>query len=198
MTRILLIGSGNLEKAAELKALLRGTSWAVRNLKDFGEVREPLEDADDFEANALLKARYYSSHFDVSCVADDSGLEVDALNGAPGVYSARYAGEDCTYADNNKKLLEAMSEVPEGRRGARFVCCAAYADPAGVEHVYRGTVEGRVGLGGTGENGFGYDPIFIPRGHAQSFGEMTPQEKGRLSHRGVAFRQLRKFLQSIA
>lgn len=196
MSNVLLIGSGNPNKTAELKVLLNGTTWQVKGLNDFNEVPEPVEDEDTFEGNALLKARYYSALFDVTCVADDSGLEVDALDGAPGVYSARYAGEDCSYDDNNQKLLKALSDLPEERRGARFVCCAAFFDPQGVEHVERGTVEGHIGLSCTGENGFGYDPVFIPRGFTQSFAQMAPEEKHRLSHRGEAFRRLRKFLDS--
>ena len=142
MRRVLLIGSNNKDKAHEIRALLGDTPWDVKSLADLTPVPEPEETEKTFEGNALLKARYYAGRFDVACVADDSGIEVDALDGAPGVYSARYAGEDCTYADNNRKLLAALEHVPEERRRTRFVCMAAFVDEEGGEHVEQGTVEG--------------------------------------------------------
>lgn len=196
--RILLIGSNNKDKARELRALLDDSPWDLRTLADFDPVQEPEETEDTFEGNALLKARYYARLFNLSCVADDSGLEVDALNGAPGVYSARYAGEDCTYADNNRKLLREMEHVMvEGRRKARFVCCAAFVDLDGHEHVERGTVEGTIAVTPRGGLGFGYDPVFLPKGSIYTFGELSPEEKAKMSHRGAAFRMLRDHLLSL-
>lgn len=197
MPRTLVIGSGNRDKARELATLLAGLPWEVKSLADFPPLPEPEEIGVTFEENALLKARYYSAALGgVVCVADDSGLAVDALGGAPGVYSARYAGEGCSYADNNAKLLDALQDFAWHERGARFVCCAAFHDPAGEEHIELGTVEGRIASECFGENGFGYDPLFVPNGEDRTFGEMTPGEKHRISHRGRAFTQLRAWLAS--
>ena len=193
-TRTLLIGTGNRDKAAELKTLLADSVWRVVGLEDLDLIPEPEEDQATFEANALLKSRYYSSHYGLPCVADDSGLEVDALRGAPGVYSARYAGPGCSYADNNRKLLRELEDVPEAARTARFVCCAAYVDTGGIEHVERGVVEGRIALKPRGHNGFGYDPLFIPQGYHETFGELPPEAKHRVSHRGQAFRKMKFYL----
>lgn len=190
MTRTLLIGSGNHGKAAELAHLLQDTPWEVRTLRDFPSVPEPEETETTFEGNALLKARYYGRSLGVACVADDSGIEVDALDGAPGVYSARYAGGNCSYDDNNRKLLAALKDVPPAGRRARFVCYAAFVDLDGAEHVESGTVEGMVASEPRGSKGFGYDPIFIPSGFEQTFGELNPLVKSGVSHRGEAFRKM--------
>ena len=198
MSKELLIGSGNRDKAAELAVLLAPLGWVVKSLRDYPEIPEPEETGETFEENALLKARYYRDHFGIDCVADDSGLAVDALDGAPGVYSARYAGEGCTYADNNEKLLRALSTVREEQRTARFICCAAFAPQMGVEHTELGTVEGVIAKAAQGTAGFGYDPVFIPEGETRSFAEMTAEEKNAISHRGRAFNQLRAYLESLA
>lgn len=197
MRKPLLAGSNNRDKAAELMELLAGTPWEVKNLSEFPAVPEPVEDAETFEGNAFIKAHYYSERFQMACVADDSGLEVDALDGAPGVYAARYAGENCTYSDNNRKLLEALINVPEAERTARFVCCAAFVGPGGDRHVEFGTVDGRIALECRGEHGFGYDPLFVPEGYTQTFAELDPSVKQRISHRGRAFRQMRDCLVSL-
>ena len=194
MSRILLIGSGNRDKAAELASLLDGTAWTVRTLADVPPVEEPEETEDTFEGNALLKARYYGHRCSLACVADDSGLEVDALGGAPGVFSARYAGENCTYADNNAKLLSALAGKSLAERRARFVCCAAFVDVDGTEHIELGTSEGIIASEARGSNGFGYDPVFIPSGFDQTFGELHPLVKAGVSHRGEAFRKMGEYL----
>jgi len=194
MAKPLLIGSGNRDKAAELERLLHGSPWEVKTLLDFPALPEPEETETTFEGNALLKARYYSKALGVACVADDSGIEVAALGGAPGVYSARYAGEDCTYDDNNRKLLAALNDVPAAKRRARFVCCAAFVDLDGAEHVEFGTVEGIIAPAPRGSNGFGYDPIFIPSGFEQTFGELNALVKSSVSHRGEAFGKMSAWL----
>jgi len=191
MSKTLLIGSSNLDKAAELNRLLDGLDWEVKSLRDYPPVEEPEETEKTFEANALLKARYYSARFGVPCVADDSGLEVDALNGDPGVYSARYAGEDCTYDDNNAKLLDALKDVPDDKRGARFVCCAALVLDDGQYIIERGEMGGRILRRCRGKNGFGYDPLFVPEGHEKTYAEMTADEKHVISHRAIAFNKMR-------
>ncbi len=197
MPKTLLIGSGNLDKAAELAELLHGLPWEVRSLRDYPSVPEPIEDGHTFEENAILKARYYSASFGVPCVADDSGLVVDALGGAPGIYSARYAGPDCTYADNNRKLLGALAQVPMHERTARFVCCAAFINGSGFAHTETGTVEGRIAEACRGDKGFGYDPLFLPEGFDVTFGELSGDQKAAISHRGRALRKLKTFLEQL-
>lgn len=197
MDNVLLIGSNNKDKAREIRMLLADSPWDVKSLSDFAPVREPVETEKSFEGNALLKARYYAERFGVACVADDTGLEVDALDGAPGVYSARYAGEDCSYDDNNRKLLAALEGLPRERRRACFVSVAAFVDGEGGEHVERGTVEGVIAPECLGEQGFGYDPVFIPDGFDCTFSELAPEAKAEVSHRGRAFRKLCDYLASL-
>ena len=196
MNKPLLLGTNNRHKAEELSQILAGLPWEIKILRDYPQVPEVEEDGRTFEENALKKARYYGEQFGVTCVADDSGLVVDALDGAPGIYSARYAGEDCSYEDNNRKLLAELAAVPDADRTARFVCCAAVVFPDGREHVEIGVVEGRIGRECRGDKGFGYDPLFIPDGYDRYFAELEPEEKHAISHRGRAFRKLRDFLES--
>jgi non-canonical purine NTP pyrophosphatase (RdgB/HAM1 family) len=198
MARVLLIGSGNRDKQKELRELLSDSAWDVKGLQDFEAIDEPEETEDTFEGNALLKARYYGERFGVACVADDSGIEVDALNGEPGVYSARYAGEDCTYDDNNQKMLLALKDVDVSKRGARFVSCAAFVDSDGTKHVELGTVDGVIARDCAGPHGFGYDPLFIPEGYDETFGELGPEVKGKISHRGRAFRAMGEYLDAYS
>jgi len=194
----LLIGSGNRDKAAELERMLDSSAWIIKTLRDYPSVAEPEETESTFDGNALLKARYYGAQFGVACVADDSGIEVEALGGAPGVYSARYAGDLCTYEDNNRKLLAALNDMPLAKRRARFVCCAAFVDTDGIEHVEFGTVDGIVAREPRGSNGFGYDPIFVPSGFEQTFGELNPLVKASVSHRGEAFAKMSEWLSARA
>jgi XTP/dITP diphosphohydrolase len=194
-SRPLLIATGNTHKFEEIAAFLDGVPWHVMSLRAFPPCDPPEEDGESFEANALIKARAYHTRFGVPCVADDSGLEVDALNGAPGIYSARYAGSGCTDADNNAKLLHELRGVSEHARTARFVCCCAIILSDGTPKLERGTVEGRIAQSGSGGHGFGYDPLFIPRGYDRSFGELDASVKASISHRAQAFRRLRAFLE---
>ena len=198
MSRPLVMATSNRHKVVELTQLLHGLSWQVQSLKDYSPVEAPDEDGTTFEANAIKKARYYAQTLGVPCVADDSGIVVDALNGAPGVYSARYAGEECDDAQNNAKLLAELGALPAPQRTARFACCAAYADPEGRVHTKTGFVEGRIAFALSGANGFGYDPLFVPDGHNRSFAEFSLSEKQEISHRGRAFRKLRDYLESLS
>lgn len=197
MAEVLLIGSGNRGKAAEIAELLEGLPWDVRSLADYSPVPEPVEDGADFEENAIKKARYFSDCFAVACVADDSGLVVDALGGAPGIYSARYAGAGAGDKANNAKLLAALDGVTEPERTARFVCCVAWVRPGKPPHIESGMVEGRIGFEPRGSYGFGYDPLFIPEGHTRTFGEMGAAEKKHISHRGRALQKLRDHLSRL-
>lgn len=198
MTETLLIGSGNLKKARELAELLAGLPWEVKSLRDFPAVEEPEETGKTFEENAALKARYYAAHFGVPCIADDSGLVVDALGGAPGVYSARYAGPRATDEDNNAKLLDALEDFLWHERTAHFFCAAAFCRPGSdAVHIETGRVNGHISMEPFGSGGFGYDPLFVPEGFDQTFGEMGSDEKHALSHRGEAFRKMRVYLESL-
>ena len=198
MPKPLLIGSANKEKAHELAELLQGLPWEVKGLAEFPPVPEPEEDGATFEENAIKKAHYYSNRFGIACVADDSGLETDALGGAPGVYSARYAGLPPNYDNNNAKLLQELGDTPWHERTARFICCAAFVEPGGKPHVEYGTVEGHIAMACFGNNGFGYDPLFVPNGYDRTFAEMPSGKKHALSHRGEAFRKIRAYLEARA
>jgi XTP/dITP diphosphohydrolase len=173
-------------------------TWEVRSLADFAPVPEPEEDGHTFEINARTKALYYAGSLDALCVAEDSGLVVDALDGAPGVQSARYAGNGHDSTANNAKLLEALAGVPELDRTARFVCCAALAEPGRILHVETGSVEGRIAFACAGSSGFGYDPLFIPEGYSETFAELGPDVKQQISHRARAFAKICAHLRSMA
>ena len=189
-----LIASNNAHKATEIAEALDFPGWEFKTLKQVGVSSDPAEDADTFEGNARIKAHAaQQASGGMPVLADDSGLEVDALDGAPGVHSARYAGEPCDDAANNAKLLDALSDVADEARTARFVCQLVFLDENGNEVDARGTVEGRIANEAHGENGFGYDPLFLPEvfGFERSLGEAKPEEKNAVSHRGNALRELR-------
>lgn len=201
MTRV-VVATGNAHKVAEIRAILAAAGIGDDVLElvpmtDLG-VTSPVEDGDTFEANALIKARACVAATGEVAIADDSGLEVDALGGDPGVHSARYAGDGASDADNNTKLVAALADVPEPDRTARFVCAAVLVTPAGDEVVRRGEVAGRIVVPARGKDGFGYDPHFLadvtPDG--RTAGELAPAEKDAISHRGTAFRALATDLRS--
>lgn len=194
MRKTVVIASNNAHKAREIAEALDFPGWEFRTLRELGIASDPEEDADTFEGNARIKARAAREASGGGAVlADDSGLVVDALDGAPGVRSARYAGEDATDATNNAKLLDALADVPDAQRTARFVCTLVFIDEDGSEEVARGVVEGRIGHAERGEHGFGYDPLFLPDvfGGERTLAEALPQEKNAVSHRGNALRALR-------
>ena len=196
MTKNLLIGSANLNKARELTTLLEGLPWKVLSLRDFPDIKSPEETGATFVENATIKARYYADAFQVACVADDSGLVVDALNGAPGIFSARYAGADANDDANNEKLLDALEEMMWHERTARFVCCAVFYAPGEDIHIEEGKVCGHISVSPFGNNGFGYDPLFVPDGFDVTFAEMPSAEKHAISHRGRAFAKMRAWLET--
>lgn len=194
MRKTVVIASNNAHKAREIAEALDFPGWEFRTLRELGIASDPEEDADTFEGNARIKARAAREASGGRAVlADDSGLVVDALDGAPGVRSARYAGEDATDAANNAKLLDELADVPDARRTARFVCTLVFIDEDGSEEVAHGVVEGRIGHAERGEHGFGYDPLFLPDvfGGERTLAEALPQEKNAVSHRGNALRALR-------
>lgn len=197
MERELVIATRNKKKVEEIKRILQGVPVALYTLDDFPGCPEIEEDAGTFEGNAVKKAAAVARYSGKPAVADDSGLEVYALNGAPGVYSARYAGSGADDRKNLEKLLAELQGVEGGKRGARFVCCVALAFPDGRVETFVGFSEGRIGKDPKGFNGFGYDPVFYPKGHNTTFAEMSADEKDALSHRGVALRKLRAHLSSL-
>lgn len=188
----LVLASANPDKAAEIREILGD---GVRCLPRPPEVPDVVEDAPDLVGNARLKAVAICEASGRAAVADDTGLEVDALGGAPGVFSARFAGEHATYADNVAKLLREMEGVPAGKRTARFRTVALVRHPDGRELVAEGSCSGHIAETPAGSHGFGYDPLFIPdEGDGRTFAEMAPEEKHALSHRGRAFRSLARML----
>lgn len=192
--KTVVLATNNAHKVAEIATALDFPGWEFRTLRDLGIESDPTEDADTFEGNARIKARAaHEASGGLAALADDSGLEVDALGGAPGVHSARYAGEPCDDAANNAKLLAALADVPDAARAARFVSTLVFVDGDGAETVARGTVEGRIGRAGRGSEGFGYDPLFLPDvfGGERTLAEVGRDEKNAVSHRGGALRQLR-------
>jgi XTP/dITP diphosphohydrolase len=197
--RRLIVATGNPHKAEEFETLLAGCGFIVCSADVCGGMPEVVEDGDSFAANARLKAtalHALAGEGDL-VVSDDSGLEVDALDGAPGIYSARYAGEGASDQSNVDKLLGALKEKPTQARGARFRCVLCLIDPLGHEQVFDGSCEGQIAEAATGSEGFGYDPVFIPEGYDRSFGELGEATKSRLSHRARAVQALRKALSGV-
>jgi XTP/dITP diphosphohydrolase len=196
----LLLASGNPGKLRELRAILRGLPVELVGLADAGAGEPPVvaETGDTFLDNALEKARAYAAWSGLAAVADDSGLEVDALGGAPGVRSARYAGQGASDQANLDKLLAALDGVPPERRSARFRCAAVLVDPGLGEWHAEGVWEGRLLAAPRGGGGFGYDPVFVPDGWEMTSAEVDAATKDAASHRGQAFRALRPAIRAWA
>lgn len=189
----LLVASNNKKKLGELERILTDagiTGVEVLPLSAVEPYEEPVEDGRTFADNALIKARAGAAATGLACIADDSGLTVEELNGMPGPLSARWSGKHGDDAANNALLLGQMADVPDERRGAAFVSVCALVTPAGQEHVAEGRWPGTILREEQGENGFGYDPLFQPEGESRSSAEMTPEEKNAVSHRGRALAQL--------
>ena len=187
----LVIGTHNRKKGREIAAILEMPGLTLLTPDDFPGAPEPVEDKDTFEGNAVAKATELADALGRPVVADDSGLEVDALGGAPGVLSARYGGEHGNDRRNIERLLRELQDVPPERRTARFRTVAALAKPGRLLLTVEGTLEGRIALESRGENGFGYDPVFLAPELGKTCAELEPEAKNRISHRGEAFRKLR-------
>jgi XTP/dITP diphosphohydrolase len=190
MQVILFLATRNRHKTREIQTMLGDTVF-VRDATELPELPEIEETGTTFEANARLKAEGISKHIAGFVLADDSGLEVDALGGEPGIYSARYAGPGCTDLQNTELILKKMEGVPAGKRSARFRCVLAVARDGKTIATFDGTVEGRLTNAISGEGGFGYDPIFIPEGYDKSFGELPSELKNSMSHRARALERFR-------
>lgn len=197
----LLLATGSRHKLAELRELLRLDRAVLVSLEDVGIVDEAPEEADTFRENALSKARFYSQQSGMPTLADDSGLEVDALGGGPGVRTRRYAGEMATDEENNAKLLRELAGVAQERRTARYVCVLAFLQEPGAEPLFaQGVFEGRVAFAPRGAGGFGYDPIFEPATEvpgSRTVGQLSAAEKNAVSHRALAAGVMREHLVAL-
>ena len=193
----IVLATRNRHKGAEVAALLGGLGLTIRTLDEFPHVPEVVEDGATCEANAVKKAREVAAATGLPAVADDTGLEVDALGGRPGVYAARYAGEQATYEDNCRKLIDELSGVPYVKRTARFITVAVLAFPSNGVRVKAGELRGMITEAPAGSKGFGYDPVFFVPELGRTLAELSTEEKNRVSHRAKAFAQVRKLLQEI-
>lgn len=188
----ILIATKSKGKLNDIKEIFKNLDIEILSFLDFEDSPDVEENGKTFEENAQLKSKACFEKYGIPSIGDDSGLVVEQLNGEPGVYSARYAGENATDEMNNEKLIKAIQRFPEPHR-AKFVCVASYYDGEKFVNAY-GDVQGRIITEPRGKNGFGYDPLFIPNGYDKTFGEFTLEEKNKISHRSVAFKKLYKKL----
>jgi XTP/dITP diphosphohydrolase len=197
-TARIVFATGNENKMKEIRMILGDTGREILSMKEAGVSADIVEDGTTFEENAMIKAKAIAALLPEDIVlADDSGLEIDYLNKEPGVYSARYMGEDTPYEIKNQKLIERLDGVPKEQRTARFVCAIAAVLPDGTSRVMRGTIEGYIGWESAGANGFGYDPIFYVDEYGCSTAELSPEAKNAISHRGNALRAMREELRGL-
>ena len=190
----IIFATGNKDKMREIREIMADFDVQIQSMKEAGIQVDIVEDGKTFEENALIKARAIAAHTNAIVLADDSGLEIDALNKEPGVYSARYMGEDTSYDIKNQNLIDRLDGVPKEKRTARFVCAIAAVLPDGKELVTRQTMEGYIGGKIAGENGFGYDPIFCVEKYGCTTAELSEEQKNEISHRGKALRAMKEKL----
>ncbi|MGN0335794.1 MAG: XTP/dITP diphosphatase [Lachnospiraceae bacterium] len=193
----IIFATGNAGKMKEIRMILADLGVEILSMKEAGIEAEIVEDGKTFEENAIIKAKTIAKYCNDIVLADDSGLEVDALNGEPGVYSARYMGEDTSYRIKNANIIERLEGKTGAERSARFVCAIAAALPDGRVLTSKGTIEGQIGFEEQGENGFGYDPIFLVPEYGCTTAELLPEVKNELSHRGKALRAMKEKLQGV-
>lgn len=198
----IIFATGNAHKMIEIRMILEDLGMEILSQKEAGITADVVEDGKTFEENALIKATKIAEaavnmpkYKNAVVLADDSGLEIDYLNKEPGIYSARYMGEDTSYDIKNQNLIDRLDGVPDEKRTARFVCAIAAAFPDGSSEVVRGTMEGIIGYEIAGENGFGYDPIFYLPEYGCTSAQLAPEKKNELSHRGEGLRKMRKILE---
>lgn len=194
MKRKLVFATSNEGKMREIREILKELDMEIYSLKEAGIESDAEENGTTFEENAVIKARAAAKYTDAIVLADDSGLEIDYLNGEPGVYSARYLGEDISYRIKNQNLIDRLEGVPDEKRTARFVCVIAAVLPDGGVLTARGTVEGIIGTEERGQGGFGYDPIFYLPEYGCSTAELSMEQKNEISHRGKALREMKEKL----
>ena len=194
----LVLATRNQGKVREIGEILKDENGIeLLSLRNYPDAPDVVEDGKTYEENAIKKATALAEHTGHLTIADDSGLAVDALDGAPGVHSARYAGEDASDEDRIVKLLDALQDVPDDQRSGRFVCAVAIAEPVDQVQVVRGVCEGRIIRTPRGTAGFGYDPIFVPVGYAKTFAELGDEIKNQISHRAKALDEARKLLSQL-
>lgn len=197
----IIFATGNEGKMKEVRMILADLQIPVLSMKEAGISADIVENGTTFEENAVIKAqtiaKYAGKEENVVVLADDSGLEIDYLNKEPGIYSARYMGEDTSYRIKNANLIERLAGIPDEKRTARFVCAIAAAMPDGTSAVTRGTIEGIIGYEERGENGFGYDPIFYLPEYQCYSAELAPEEKNKISHRGKALELMKEQLRNM-
>ena len=193
----LIFATGNENKMREIRQIFGSFGYEIMSMKEAGISLDIVEDGTSFQENALIKARAVHEASGALVLADDSGLEIDALGKEPGIYSARYMGEDTSYDIKNANLIERVKDVPEDRRGARFICAVAAVLPDGRSLVQTGVMEGRVAYAPAGENGFGYDPIFFLPQYGKTSAELSPEQKNAISHRGQALRMMKVALEAM-
>ncbi len=194
----IIFATGNKGKIKEIQMILADLGVEVITMKDAGIVIDIEENGSTYEENALIKAKAVAAHTGAIVMADDSGLEIDYLNNEPGIYSARYMGEDTSYTIKNANLIERLNGVPDEERTARFVCAIAAVMPDGKEITTRGIIEGRIGYEEKGSNGFGYDPIFYVPRFGKTTAELSEEEKNQVSHRGNALMLMKEELKKYA
>ncbi len=193
----IIFATGNEGKLREIKEIMADSNVEVLSMKEAGILVDVVEDGNTFEENAIIKAKAIAAHTDAIVLADDSGLEVDYLDKAPGVYSARFMGEDTSYDIKNQAIIDKLDGVPKEQRTARFVCAIAAALPNGETLVTRQTMEGYIGYKAEGQNGFGYDPIFMLEEYGCSSAAISREEKNAISHRGKALRAMKDMLLEV-
>lgn len=194
----IVFATGNKGKIKEIQMILADLGVEVITMKEAGIEIDIVEDGKTYEENAMIKARAVAKYTDAIVMADDSGLEIDYLNNEPGIYSARYMGEETSYRIKNANLIERLNGVPDEQRTARFVCAIAAVLPDGRELTTRGIIEGRIGYEEKGENGFGYDPIFYVPRFGKTTAELSEEEKNQVSHRGNALMLMKEELKKYA
>ena len=194
MQNKIIFATGNAGKVREIRMIMADTGMEVLSMKEAGITIDVEENGSTFTENALIKARAVATQTDCIVMADDSGLEIDYLNKEPGIYSARYMGEDTSYRIKNQNLIDRLEGVPDEKRTARFVCAIAAVLPNGKELTTLATIEGRIGYEEKGENGFGYDPIFYVPQFGKTTAELSQEEKNQISHRGKALQLMKEEL----
>lgn len=187
----IILATGNENKVREIRQIMEGCDIELISMKEAGVFEDIIEDGTTFEENAVIKARTIAAKSGMLTLADDSGLEIDFLDKAPGIYSARFMGENTSYSEKNSAILDKLSDVPDDKRTARFVCAVAAVWPDGKYETVRATMEGIIAHKAAGENGFGYDPIFFLPEYGCTSAELSPEDKNAISHRGKAFRMMR-------
>lgn len=195
--RVVVLATGNANKLREIRDIMNLQTWELRGIKEIEDFQLPEEVGKTYEENALIKARSCVERLGLPSLADDSGLEIDALGGAPGVISSRYGGVEGDAERNIGRVLKEMEDIPWHYRTARFICCAVLVLPSGDVHTEWGIVRGHITLEKFGSNGFGYDPIFVPEGYENTFAEMSNDQKNKISHRGIAFRKMAEYLEGL-